>query len=61
MDPFRVVRLAGDALDRCRAASNGPSTATAEVITLARTLKKRAADVLTYFERLARPTVRPRR
>ena len=31
--------------------SNGVPTALAELITLGRTLKKRAADVLAYFDR----------
>jgi len=111
MDPFHVVRLAGDALDRCRrriqqaihghrgrkddplyrarrtlhtgadlltdnyqrmiaayrepdrtrgrelmaklidSLSHGVPAALSEVITLGRTLKKRAADVLAYFDR----------
>jgi transposase len=104
MDPFHVVRLAGDALDRCRrrvqqrthghrgrakdplyrarrtlhtgadlltdtqterltrlfatdvhgdahVVSKGVPKHLTEVITLGRTIKKRAADVLAYFER----------
>jgi transposase len=74
MDPFHVVRLGGDALDRCRrrvqqvihvtvAAGTtrstrraGPCTPvptcspTSTLITLGRTLKRRAADVLAYFD-----------
>jgi transposase len=34
MDPFHVVRLAGDALDRCRRRSNKTSTATAAAATI---------------------------
>jgi transposase len=73
MDPFHVVRLAGDALDECRrrvqqdtrghrgrkgdplynarrSLHTGADLLT-EIITLGRTLKKRAADVLAYFDR----------
>ena len=76
MDPFHVVRLAGDALDRCRRrvrqairghrgrkddlvyrarrtvhTSHGVPNALVEIVTLGRTLKKRADDVLAYFDR----------
>ncbi|MFT9774245.1 ISL3 family transposase [Brevibacterium casei] len=84
MDPFHVVRLAGDALDRCRRRvqlaihghrgfrddplyksrrtlhtgadlltdlSAGVPKVLTELTTLGRTLEKRAADVLAYFER----------
>src|SRR4029434_7658121 len=70
MDPFHVVRLAGDALDQCRrrvqqatcghrgrkrdplyAARRSVPTVLREVITLGRTLKRRAVDVLAYFDR----------
>ncbi len=61
MDFFHVVRLAGDALDRCRRrvqlAIHGhrgfrdDPLHKSELTTLGRTLEKRAADVLAYFER----------
>ncbi len=40
--------------------SQGVPAALSEVITLGRTLKKRADDVLAYFDRPAPATVRPR-
>lgn len=74
MDPFHVVRLAGDALDRCRQriqhATMGHRGRSGDLLysarrteltlltekqrgrlTLGRTMKKRAADVLAYFDR----------
>ena len=42
--------------------SSGVPKALTEIVTLGRTLKKRAADVLAYFDRpKAHPTDRPRR
>ena len=41
--------------------SVGVPAALTELITLGRTLKKRAVDVLAYFDRPAPPTARPRR
>jgi hypothetical protein len=91
MDPFHVVRLAGDehveveatwGLDqRMIAADREPDrkrrrellqrligsishsvpTALREVITLGRTRKRRAVDVLAYFDQPGTPTGRPRR
>jgi transposase len=65
MDPFHVVRLAGDAAyrqpDRAKgrglmvtlidSISHGVPAALAEIVTLGRTLSKRADDVLAYFDR----------
>ncbi|MCH9815539.1 MAG: ISL3 family transposase [Actinomycetia bacterium] len=76
MDPFHVVRLAGNALDECRrrvqlatcghrghktgrtmmaalitTLSAGVPKPLQELITLGRTLKMRAVDVLAYFDR----------
>jgi transposase len=75
MDPFHVVRLAGDALDRCRrrvqlaihghrGMKNDPLYSARRTHahrcraahrqagrSLGRMLKKRAADVLAYFDR----------
>ena len=58
MDPFHVVHLAGDALGECRSAPGqnftigaGMPSSLTEIITLGRTLKRRAGDILAYFDR----------
>lgn len=56
MDPFRVVRLPGDALDECRcriqrAALERRGRKGDPLFRNRRTLKQRAAEVLAYYDR----------
>ena len=55
MDPFHVVRLAGDALDQCRRrvqqVTCGHRGRKGDPLYLGRTLKQRATDILAFFDR----------